>query len=345
MTELKAVWIPMRGGILAEQRITTLRRVMRESNRNWPYYEDNDFLAREEPRVACLADWVRRASHAAARMARAEIWRSGDGEPLEDMSLAQVFGQLGALEATPQCIKPLLAEPRDRWYLESKSFPHSARAELDRLKQLNLSFLRVFAFYKLLGTLSDTSSLAARSRAAQDLLKSRHGSCQCQWAQVKYSHENSCWIKVHADEGRCRNFPCPFAVGLEELKLLGWGLRKQPLSQAKIEQERLRLIALSRDMHNAGLISYMEGAKVSPEGYLSTTQSVWPCCEWNDQSPLLELLNSVADWEIESTLDALTTWLDDIDRGAKPTERDDPKHCVRLCEADPGLALHRWRQA
>ncbi|KAF7964088.1 hypothetical protein AWV80_02375 [Cupriavidus sp. UYMU48A] len=61
-----------------------------------------------------------------------------------------------------------------------------------------------------------------------------------------------------------------------------------------------------------------------PEGYLSTTQSVWPCCDWIYDSPLLELLDYVAEWEIESALDALTTWLGDIDRGSKPSERDDP---------------------
>ncbi len=89
------------------------------------------------------------------------------------MSLAQVFGQLRALEATPRRIKPLLAEPGVKWYLKSLAFPHSVRAELDRLKQRHLSFSQIFAFYKLHAASSDTSSLAARSKNAQDLLRKK----------------------------------------------------------------------------------------------------------------------------------------------------------------------------
>ncbi|WP_454743479.1 hypothetical protein [Cupriavidus necator] len=316
---------------------------MQKHHGTWPYYGNNDFLARDESRVASLRNWVRRASGAAACMARAEIWRSGDEEPLGDMSLAQVFGQLRALKATPRRIKPLLAEPGGTWYLESRAFPHSARAELDRLNQLHLNFSRIFAFYKLHGASSDTTSLVARSKKAQDLLRQRHRSCRCQWAQIGRNNGGSCWIMVRADKAMRCNYRCPFDVALTELKR-GWGPHQQVLSDITIERERQRLIASSHDMYDAGLIRYTEGAKLSPEGYLSTTQSVWPCCDWIYKSPLLQLLNYVAEWEIESALDALTTWLDDIDRGSKPSERDDPKYCVRLCEADHGLALFRWKQ-
>lgn len=343
MTELKTVWIPMRGGTIPEQRIATLRRVMQKHNGTWPYYGNNDFLACDESRVASLETWVRRASVAAACMVRAEIWRSGDGEPPGDMSLAQVFGQLRALEATPRRIKRLLAEPGGSWYLERQAFPHGVRAELDRLKQLRLSFSRIFAFYKLHAALSSTSSLAARSKKAQDLLRKKHGSCRCLWAQIGRNTGESCWIMVRADKAMRWNYRCPFDVALMELKR-GWGPNQQVLSDITIERERQRLIASSHDMHDAGLITYRQGARVTPEGYLSTTQSVWPCCDWIYDSPLLELLNYVAEWEIESALDALTTWLDDINRGSKPSERDDPKYCVRLCEADHGLALFRWKQ-
>ncbi|XYI32289.1 hypothetical protein MNJPNG_09020 [Cupriavidus oxalaticus] len=211
MTELKTVWIPMRGGTLPEQRIATLRRVMQKHNGTWPYYGNNDFLARDESRVASLRNWVRRASGAAACMARAEIWRSGDEEPLGDMSLAQVFGQLRALKATPRRIKPLLAEPGGTWHLESRAFPHSARAELDRLKQLHLSFSRIFSFYKLHGASSDTTSLVARSKKAQDLLRQRHRSCRCQWAQIGRNNGGSCWIMVRADKAMRCNYRCPFS--------------------------------------------------------------------------------------------------------------------------------------
>ncbi len=79
---------------------------MQKHNGTWPYYGNNDFLAHDESRVADVENRVRLASRAAACMAPAEIWRSGDGEPLGDMSLAQVFGQLRARTFTPEWCHP-----------------------------------------------------------------------------------------------------------------------------------------------------------------------------------------------------------------------------------------------
>jgi hypothetical protein len=44
----------------------------------------------------------------------------------------------------------------------------------------------------------------------------------------------------------------------------------------------------------------------------------------------------------ELAFGALTTWLEDIDRGMDPAERDDPQDCVRLCATADGLSLIRW---
>ncbi len=59
-------------------------------------------------------------------------------------------------------------------------------------------------------------------------------------------------------------------------------------------------------------------------------------------SPLTGLLDAVIEWEIESAVSALTTWLDAIDRGALPSARGHPQHSICLCETEDGLSLVRW---
>ncbi|MGO4332574.1 hypothetical protein [Cupriavidus sp. M-11] len=70
---------------------------------------------------------------------------------------------------------------------------------------------QIFASYKLHGASSDTSSLVARSKKAQDLLRQRHGSCRCQWAQIGRNNGESCWIMVRADKAMRCNFALTFS--------------------------------------------------------------------------------------------------------------------------------------
>ncbi|CAN7773185.1 hypothetical protein LJR296_007516 [Cupriavidus necator] len=114
---------------------------------------------------------------------------------------------------------------------------------------------------------------------------------------------------------------CPYDVALNELQL-GWGRSDLALSNRQAEQERQRFCSVSRAMRDLGLIRYTR-----------------------DAATLTAVLEMALAWEIELTFDALTTWLDDIDRGVDPLEHDDSKSCVRLCETDDGLLLIRWTQA
>ncbi|GAC1417919.1 MAG: hypothetical protein NVSMB6_20090 [Burkholderiaceae bacterium] len=107
----------------------------------------------------------------------------------------------------------------------------------------------------------------------------------------------------------------------------------------------MRFMALSHEMHDAGLIGYTEGAKVSPEGYLYVYQEVWPCCEWIGNDSLADLFNATAEFEIESTFIELNAWFDDIDDGFDPAMRDDPAGSVRLCETEEGLSLIKWTRS
>ncbi|UIF88479.1 hypothetical protein [Cupriavidus sp. UYPR2.512] len=60
-------------------------------------------------------------------------------------------------------------------------------------------------------------------------------------------------------------------------------------------------------------------------------------------SPLTGLLDTMIEWEIESAMNALTSWLDAIDRGTHPFARGHPQPSIRLGETEDGLSRVRWR--
>lgn len=107
----------------------------------------------------------------------------------------------------------------------------------------------------------------------------------------------------------------------------------------------LIFVKLAHDMHIAGLIRYAKSSKISTKGYLSTEQEIASCCEWVHDSVLSDLLEKAADWEVEAAHCAVSRWLDDIDHGLQPAQRDDPKCCTRLCATDDGLLLIKWTKA
>lgn len=341
MCELKEGWGPKHSGVIAMQRMAALEFLMRKNCAAWPHGPDCSLPDSERGCLASLVEWVKNARRAAEGMSRGEIWRSGEDGFLGHLCLDQAFGQLRTLEPIPTGIEPLFTDPGGRWSVEVQRFPMQARIELERLSSCHLSFARIFDFYiRISAPLANPPSFVARLKAFQDLLRSRHRECHCRWELVDGGWE-SYWVKVHPNEWAHRVFKCPFEVALEELEL-GWGRFDEILSNRKTEQERLRLFGVSREMHDAGLIHNLADASVSPEGYLYMIQGAWPCCEWNPDSPLVELLDTAATWEIEAAFHALRAWLDAIDEGVEPGERNDPKYTVRLREIDDGLSLLRW---
>lgn len=339
MTELKKISIANSTTSVAVRKMAALDLVMRENCKTWPHGVDNSFPAEGQGQAASLERWVTRAEAEAARLSDGEIWLSGDDPFLGPVPLRQIFGQLRTLVPIPEEIEPLFAEPGGRWSMEVRSFPPRVRTELDRLSS-RLSFDRIFGYYKRISAWSGSrSSFVTRLKAVQDLLKARHGSCTCEWKQVNTGWE-AYWINACAGEER-RDHACPFEIALNELEL-GWGRSDRVLSSRKAEDERLRIAYLSSDMHDAGLINYKRGVLMSPDGHLIVDQDTRSACEWILQSPLTELLDVAACWEIESAYEALSEWLDNIEQGLHPGQRDDSKYCVRLREADNGLSLVRW---
>ena len=344
MSYLKRAWVQKRTGSLVSQHVGALEFVMRQNCRTWPHGVDVGFPAREQGHVASLAGWVARASAAAARMSRGEIWWSGEGAIHGAVSLEQAFGQLRALEPMPGNIEPLFTEPGGRWSLETQVFARRAKVQLDHLNSRVLGFAEVLHFYIRINAASASPpSFVARLNAVQDRIKTRHGTCRCLW-RLTNARWLSSWINLHSEEEPRQGLICPYELALDELQH-GWGCSDLALSNRETEQEWLRFCGVSHEMRDAGLIRYMKDAKVSPQDYLYVDQDVWTCCEWVRGAPLTALLDMAVAWEIELEFGALSTWLDNIDLGADPFERDDLKYCVRLCETNDGLLLIKWTRA
>ncbi|QCC05363.1 Transposon Tn7 transposition protein TnsD C-termianl domain-containing protein (plasmid) [Cupriavidus necator H16] len=343
LSELKTTWAQKHTASFVSQRVGALEFVMRQRCRTWPHGIDAGFPAREQGRVASLAGWVARASVAAARMSLGEIWSSGnDGMP-GAVSLDQAFAQLRTLEPPPEDIEQLLIEAGDRWTLESHVFARQAKIQLGHLRLCHLSFADVLHFYIRINAASaNPSSFVTRLNAIQDR-QARHGTCRCRWRLTKEGRLSR-WVSVRPEEGPRWGLICPYDIALNELQL-GWGRSDLALSNRPAEQERRRFCSVSHAMRDLGLIRYTRDAAVAPAGYLYADQDVWTCCEWVRESPLTAVLDMAVAWETELTFDALTTWLDDIDRGVAPLERDDSKSCVRLRETDDGLLLIKWTRA
>lgn len=340
MCELKDARVGMHAGSVAAGHMATLKIVMQEQCRSWPHC-DNSFPSNDGEYLSLLRDWVARVSLIASCMSRREIWRSGDDGFLGNLSLAQAFGQLRALVPMPEVIESLLAEAGDTWGMESCQFPKQTRIRLEDLRSRGLEFGRVLDFYKCIGALPATPpSFFTCAMRAQDCLRERHGTCRCEWAMIREGWAPN-WVKAQAEEPKHWSFRCPFDVAIAELDLC-WAYQNSAHVGRNPGLRRENFVELAHDMHAAGLIRYAKGSKISTRGYLYTEQEIASCCEWVHDSLLSDLLDKAADWEVEAAYSAVSKWLDNIDYGLRPGQRDDPKYCIRLCETDDGLSLIRW---
>jgi hypothetical protein len=274
-------------------------------------------------------------------MSQREVWRSGDDGFLGNVSLAQAFGQLRAMAPMPEGIKSLLAEAGDTWSRQSCQFPQQTRIVLEDLRLRGLGFGRVLDFYKCIGAFSSPPpSFVTRAMHAQDCLRKRHGTCRCEWEMIREGWAPN-WVKVQTEERKHWSFRCPFEVAVAELDLC-WAYQNSAHVGRNPGLRRDNFVELAHDMHAAGLIRYAKGSKISTRGYLYTEQKIAACCEWVDDSLLSELLETAAGWEVDAAYSAVSKWLDNIEYGLRPGQRDDPKYCIRLCEADSGLSLIGW---
>ncbi|ALD90522.1 hypothetical protein CR3_1288 [Cupriavidus gilardii CR3] len=332
-----------RSGNIGERRLGAFKRLMQGHCAAWPHFAPDGFPTREPGALLTLAAWVHDACDASKRMQAGELWRSEAGTHRGAVTVAQALGQLHTLAPLPTALEPLLADRGDAWVVHQARFPRAVSRELARLGERGLRFDALFAFYKDSGDTSDGSP-AWYCQSVQQQIRQRHGTCGCRWERVKAGFGEVFWIKTQRDELGEASRQCPFEVALQDLEL-DWGRRGRALPSRLAQQEMYRFLKESHAMRDAGVLSYKEGAQVSPDGYLYLMQRVWPCCEWNRDSPLLDLFRTAARWEIDSEHRAITRWLDDIEAGSHPSHRQDPLYCVRLRSDEQGASLLHWRSA
>lgn len=329
-------------GTIGARRIRELKRLMQGHCAAWPDFAPA-FPTREPGALLMLASWAHDACEAAKRMQAGELWRSEAGTHRGEVTMTQALGQLHTLTPLPTELEPLLADRGGAWVVHQARFPRAVSRELARLGERGLRFDSLFAFYKDSGDTSEGSP-AWYCQAVQQQIRQRHGTCGCRWERVKAGFGEFCWIQIPPDELGEASRQCPFEVALQDLEL-DWGSRGRALPSRLAQQEMYRFLKESHAMRDAGVLSYKEGAQVSPDGYLYLMQRVWPCCEWIWDSPLLGLFRTAARWEIDSEHRAITRWLDDIEAGSPPSHRQDPVYCVRLRSDEQGASLLHWRSA
>jgi len=342
-TDLNTCYPPRRVGTVDAQRMAALKHIMRSSFREWPNAIDGCFTIHEQGRFRRLAAWTRSVSDAATRSSHSEIWDSDEFPYNSAASLAQVIGQLRTFVPMPKVIKPLFTEIGETWHTEIRRFPLAAKSELARLKS-RLRFGSIFDFYISVSARSaNPPPYIKQLRAYQNAIRVRHGACHCRWGRMRDSWYYN-WMQVAPDEWPHWACICPYDVALQDLER-GWGRADLVLSDRKLRKELMFFMMRSRDMRDAGLISYTPDAHVTPDGCLCMYSQIWPCCEWAPDSPLTDLLNTVAEFEIESAFNGLITWLDNIEHGIDPRQCDDPINYARLSETEEGLLLINWTRS
>jgi hypothetical protein len=328
-------------GSIAGRRRSALKAVMQRHGPKWLRAGADPFLLQEYEHFLRLREWVSAASLAAERFSEQQIWDSDDDSLGANCSLGEAIGRLRTISPMPRIIEPLFVDIGKESQIAIQRFPCHIRTALETLKP-GLSFSTIFDFYKKVGTSSvNPPGFVMLREAVQRAIQDRHGVCHCCWGRTTGHSWSSYWIPVHPDDWPHWACTCPYDVAIAELKRR-WGRSDEVFSRRAAEQEYFDFISCSSEMFEAGLIGYSANANLSPEGRLHLFPQSSPCCEWNDNSPLTELLSSAAAFEVMTAASNLNRWLDSIETGAHPGLRRDSTSTVRLCQAEDGLTMIHW---
>lgn len=332
---------------IAARRANSTKKLMLSRCGTWPRCDQIDpFIsnARENVYLRLLFVWTRHSSEAAEEFSRGEFWDSDFHGHIEERTYKHLMGQLQKLESMPELIEPLFVTKGEKWHLETRHFPSNVRDEISRLRP-NMPFWMILAFYKDVAIRShQPPPYIGKLRAVQDQLRRRHGECCCSWRREKAGWGYH-WLRTDPDRQSNGRLLCPYEVALEQLEL-EWGNKYDVFSKRKAHEETYRFFHQSKTMYDANLIEYTPEASVNADGYLCAYPQVWTCCEWKKTSPLQDLLNATAEFEIDSAQFKINRWLDLIEKKrVHPLVGDQPCKCVRLKETDDGLLLIKWTHA
>ncbi|WP_157664850.1 hypothetical protein [Bordetella genomosp. 9] len=335
-------------------RVTALSRAMQARCAAWP--RTSSELLEGACRVAALEQWVRRVGRTVARTQGNCLWKS-DPDPYGGGDLlAQTLGQLHALCPIPDTVAPLVTPPvapwgkssaesltapltppcGPAWRLEVQHFSPAVRDALIKAMP-GLGVEPLFYVYNRLGAVcAPRAPFVTRLKVVQRRLRQRHRVCKCQWTLVRNGWEYQ-WARTDPRIPYAGAL-CPFNVALQELAC-GWGRFDLALSPRLAEKERFRFLGLGEMLAARGLCRRRSLTWTSDYRYASYP---W---EWVQDSLLTELFDRAARWEIESASRAVQAWLDGIEAGRVPSERNDPRYCVSLHAVGAGLSLLHWTTA
>lgn len=298
------------------------------------------FKFRDNAYLRLLTCWLKHAKNSADDLSTGNFWAGGEyGESAEE-TYAHSIGRLRKLESMPELIKPLFTTVGEEWSLTIRHFSLAVKNELLRVRR-DAPFSMIYSFYKSAGACSDRlPGFLAKVHLAQMLLKKRHGKCRCRWGRREEGW-GSVWTKTEPDGWPYWGVKCPYELAIDDLDH-GWGHPDRTLSCHQAGNKEKRLCALSRVLRDAGIVEYTPTANLSLDGHFYTYPQFWPRCEWKTTLSLIELMNTVAEFEIDTAVRKRLNWLVAIEKGEKPFDLDMPAECVRLCETDRGLSLIKW---
>ncbi|MGX9936493.1 hypothetical protein ACVFVO_13980 [Advenella kashmirensis] len=334
------------GGNLDERSVNGMCELLRANCSTWPRPGQVDTeisrCINSSKHLPSFLRWSKKVYSASEKLSATKIWVSEEFDGRKELSYRHAIGRLKLLCGVPSLIEPLFEDLGEDWDLTIKNFQADVRNELHSLKD-KPHFDYIFTYYKFIsGYLKSPPPFKKKLRLAQDILNNRHGKCRCEWS-LQNAGWVSHWVRIDPRMGVHVYDRCPYGHAIDTLER-EWGhpdmLRLTPRAKQKLWDT---FIHQSRDMNAYGLVEYSQNAKVAPDGYLrGTYNNIYSSCEWNTLSPITELLNTVAEFEIDVALIKMMKWLDGIEQGHEPENYDLPAGCIRLCDTDDGLSLIKW---
>jgi hypothetical protein len=341
-TPLKTIFAERGTGSIQVRRCKTLTKVMQDTCEHWPKSGAKEFVPENHDGFNWLLNWTLRVTKVAARFSQNKIWASDNVSFLSAEGYGHKLGQLHALEPIPDTWKSLFTELQEGWGAEISYLPIEAKQEIVRIKKkVDISLL--FLLYKRIAAYSSQAyGFNRQADICREHFTERHKDCYCEWRRQTDGF-HTFWIKVRPDGYKYWNKVCAYEVANEKFEL-AVGRRLDALSRRGRENERLALLRESEPLVDLGLVGYTPDAHVSPYGYSYAVPVIWPCLEWIGTPWLNATLDQMAKFEVQSTFECLTNWLDSLAAGEHPDSYAELCPPIRLSETEESLVLVRWRR-
>jgi hypothetical protein len=323
--------------------VDTVTDLMLSHCRSWPRWGEGDLIAAkfpDNPHLRLLSDWIVNVNAAAQQQMTGYLSLGHEWTEPEERSYKHFMSRLRSLEAVPTPLEHLFGSNGSTWNLVTFRYSESVKDELTRTSQY-ASLRTLFRLYKSVCAHSDQPcAFVTRLRTVQAELQEACARCRCGWG-LQEAGWSSHWVKVNPLDWPHWGCKCPYEFASEELER-GWGCPERTQSTRQAWRTEFHFIDETGLLSDAGLIGYTPNAVLLPNGRLAVAPQVWPCCNWNEESPLTRLLSDAAECEINMAVRRIYTWLEAIDGGAPPYGQDITTGCVGVRNTAAGLTLLQW---